>query len=161
MYILGTLLFHGLFGDEKGARPYGGYFETLAITYKENISREILNIYLLIQQICDQIGLEMARTRTSNIILIIPELSNIPITLSISEFLQIVYTTLNQHLHQSQFTYLRQSFIELSTVYKIGIKTSSLLENISTEKEKENVYIKNKITCKLLLWPPSFHFHHN
>jgi hypothetical protein len=161
MYISGTLIFYGLFGDEKGARPYGGYFEALIITYKENINPEILNIFSLLEQICSQIGIEMARTRTYNIILYIPESHNLPITLSIFEYLQVVYITLTHYIHQSQFTNLRQSFIELSTVYKIGIKTSFLLENVSTDKEKENIYMKNKIICKLLIWPPSFNFHHN
>jgi hypothetical protein len=130
----------------------------LIATYKENINPEILNVFSLLEQICGQIGTEMARTRTSNLVLIIPNLHNYPIILSILEFLQIVYITLAYYINQSQFSHVRQSFIELSSVYKVGIKTSLLLENVSTEKEKENIYIKNKIICKLLIWPSSFIF---
>lgn len=156
--LLGTLLFHGLFGDEKAVRPFGGYFETLIILYKENISIEIIDISLLLKQICGQIGNEIAGTRPYNITLILPELHNFPITLSSLEFLQIVYTTLTYYTHQSQFSLVRQSFIELSMLYKTGDKISKLLENVVTDKEKQVIYLKNKGICKLIIWPSAFIF---
>ena len=162
--LIGTLLYTGLFGDdERAARPFAGYLETLILLYRENVHYVDLNLGVLLGELCSAIGLKIscdgglggiAGVGSVGFVFVLPFVDPEPLILTDLEFMRVVYDTLKHCAESPQSVLIRQSFLDLCTICRLGRVAALALKSVGSEKQQEDVYRKATSNCKLIVIQP-------